>query len=234
MRYALGPLRVAPKEGPGWLFAAGELAMPAGELAKWDIAMLGQRLLKLASYKEMETEVRLKDGSGTGYALGLQTGNLSGHRVLRHGGEVSGFTATNMVFPQDNAAIVVLTNQDAASASGLIARQIATLLLAPKAPDPRKLEQVRDIFRGLQRGKIDRSLFTDNANSYFTPEAVQDFASSLGPLGEPRDFTQTNERSRGGMILRDYKVTFAGRVLSISTFEVPDGKLEQYLVGAGN
>src|SRR6185369_11560410 len=25
MRYGLGPLRVAPKEGPGWLFAAGEL-----------------------------------------------------------------------------------------------------------------------------------------------------------------------------------------------------------------
>src|SRR6185295_19335748 len=25
MRYALGPLRVAPKEGKGWLFAAGEL-----------------------------------------------------------------------------------------------------------------------------------------------------------------------------------------------------------------
>ena len=27
MRYGLGPLRVAPKEGPGWIFAAGELAM---------------------------------------------------------------------------------------------------------------------------------------------------------------------------------------------------------------
>jgi D-alanyl-D-alanine carboxypeptidase len=234
MRYALGPLRIAPKEGPGWLFAAGELAMPAGELAKWDIAMLGQRLLKPASYKEMETEVRLKDGSGTGYALGLQTGNVNGHRVLRHGGEVSGFTATNVVFPEDNIAVVVLTNQDAASASGLIARQIAALLLPPKAPDPVKLEQVRGIFRGLQHGKIDRSQFTDNANAYFTPEAVQDFASSLGPLGEPRDFAQTNERSRGGMILRDYKATFPGRVLAISTFEVPGGKLEQYLVAAGN
>jgi len=33
-RYALGPLREAPKEGKGWLFAAGELAMPARDLAK--------------------------------------------------------------------------------------------------------------------------------------------------------------------------------------------------------
>ena len=28
LRYALGPLRPSPKEGKGWLFAAGELAMP--------------------------------------------------------------------------------------------------------------------------------------------------------------------------------------------------------------
>src|ERR1700722_14778620 len=34
LRYALGPLRVAPKEGFGWLFAAGELAMTAENLAK--------------------------------------------------------------------------------------------------------------------------------------------------------------------------------------------------------
>jgi len=30
-RHALGPLRVAPKEGLGWMFAAGELAMTAHE-----------------------------------------------------------------------------------------------------------------------------------------------------------------------------------------------------------
>src|SRR5262249_55186461 len=74
MRYALGPPRVAPKEGAGWLFAAGELAMPAGELAKWDVAMLGHRLLKPTSQKEMETAVKLKDRQGTGDGLGPQMG----------------------------------------------------------------------------------------------------------------------------------------------------------------
>jgi D-alanyl-D-alanine carboxypeptidase len=235
MRYALGPPRVAPKEGPGWLFAAGELAMPASELAKWDIGMLQQRLLKPASYKEMQTEIKLKDGSGTRYALGLQVGNFAGHRVVSHGGEVSGFTAQNTVFPDDNLAIVVLTNQDAAGASGVIARQIANLLLAPSNPaGEKKLAQARAIFIGLQHGTIDRSLLTDNAKAYFTEQALQDFAASLGHLGEPQDFTQTGEQGRGGMTYRGYRVTFAGRVLAVSTFEMPDGKLEQYLVGAGN
>jgi D-alanyl-D-alanine carboxypeptidase len=235
MRYALGPLRIAPKEGPGWLFAAGELAMPASELAKWDIGMLQQRLLKPALYKEMETEVKLKDGSGTRYALGLSVGNVAGHRNLNHGGEVSGFTAQNAVFPDDNLAVVVLTNQDAAGAAGLTARQIASLLLAPaSSAGSKKLEQDRAILAGLQHGKIDRSLFTDNANAYFTGQALQDFAASLGPLGEPQDFAQTAERGRGGMTFRSYKVTFAKQVLTITIFEMPDGKLEQYIVGAGN
>ena len=235
MRYALGPPRVAPKEGPGWLFAAGELAMPAAELAKWDLGLLAHRLLKPMSQKEMETEVKLKDGRSTGYALGLQIGVMNGHRVVRHGGEVSGFTAQNIVFPDDNVAVVALTNQDANSASSLIARQIAAALLTPPAPgNAAKLAQARKIFAGLQQGKIDRALFTSNANSYFTPQALQDFASSLGPLGEPQDFTATGEQGRGGMTFRGYSVKFPNVTLNIIIYEMPDGKLEQYLVGPGN
>src|SRR5437867_3668114 len=50
LRYALGPLRPAPKEGKGWLFAAGELAMTPQDLAKWDVSIIDQKLMKPASY----------------------------------------------------------------------------------------------------------------------------------------------------------------------------------------
>ncbi|MGA7030574.1 MAG: serine hydrolase domain-containing protein, partial [Candidatus Acidiferrales bacterium] len=108
MRYALGPLRAAPKEGSGWLFAAGELAMPAEDLAKWDISIINQKLLKPASYREFETEVVLANGLGTRYGLGVDVSLQSGHRTLSHSGEVSGFTSENDVFPDDRAAVVVL------------------------------------------------------------------------------------------------------------------------------
>jgi CubicO group peptidase (beta-lactamase class C family) len=235
MRYALGPPRAAPKEGAGWLFAAGELAMPASELAKWDIGMLHQKLLKPATYNEMETEVKLKNGHGSGYALGLQTGNVLGHHAVRHGGEVSGFTAQNIVFVDDDAAVVVLTNQDSNGAAGLIARQIGGVMLTPANPTTeRKLEQAQQIFTDLQHGKIDRSLFTDNANSYFDAEAIHDFAASLGPLGDPQDFIAGNEELRGGMTFRGYQVVFRNKNLEITIYEMPDGKIEQYLVGAAN
>ena len=235
MRYALGPPRTAPREGKGWLFAAGELAMPAADLAKWDIAMMNQRLLKPSSYREMQKDVLLKNGTATGYALGITVRSQAGRRVLDHGGEVSGFTAENAVFPEDHAAVIVLTNQDAVNASGQIAKKIAPLLFTgDTAVVAEKVERARKILEQLQQGKIDRSLFTDNANSYFDQQALQDFATSLGPLGTSQDFQQTSEQGRGGMTNRNYRAKFAEKVLSISTYEMPDGKIEQFLVSVGN
>jgi D-alanyl-D-alanine carboxypeptidase len=233
MRYGLGPLRPAPKEGKGWLFAAGELAMPAEDLAKWDISIIDRKLMKPESYDEFETEVVLKNGLGTRYGLGVDVSLESGHRALSHGGEVSGFTAENMVFPDERVAIAVLTNEDAAGAASEIARSIAPLLLVSDDPQTSaKLEQARKIFEGLQRGTIDRSLFTDNANFYFSDQALKDFANSLGPLGTPQDFTQTRQALRGGMKLRVYRVKFPSKTLQAWTYEMPDGKLEQYQVAA--
>jgi CubicO group peptidase (beta-lactamase class C family) len=235
MRYALGPLRPAPKEGKGWLFAAGELAMPAQDLAKWDISIMDQKLMKPASYREFSTEVLLRNGLGTHYALGVDVNSQSGHRALSHGGEVSGFTAQNIVFPDDRAAVVVLTNQDASSAYSAIAAGITPLLFATTDPaTPAKLEQAKRIFDGLQRGTIDRLLFTDNANSYFSEQALKDFAGGLGPLGRPQSFVQSSQGLRGGMTLRVYVIRFSQKTLRAWTYEMPDGKLEQYQIAAQN
>ncbi|MBZ5567038.1 MAG: beta-lactamase family protein [Acidobacteriia bacterium] len=233
LRYGLGPARVAPAEGAGWMFAAGELAMTAEDLARWDIALIERKIMSPASYQQFETETVLANGLGTQYGLGVFVRSESGHRALTHGGEVSGFTATNTVFPDDRVAVVVLTNQDAANASGTIAKKLATLALQD-ADTARKLEQAQQIFAGLQKGTINRALFTDNANSYFSEQALKDFASSLGPLGAPKEFTQTNQSLRGGMMLRVYQVKFADKALRAWTFEMPDGKLEQYQVAAAD
>ncbi|MFN2601833.1 MAG: serine hydrolase domain-containing protein [Gemmatimonadaceae bacterium] len=231
LRYALGPLRAAPDAGSGWMFAAGELAMSASDLAKWDISMIRRSLLAPRSYSELETEVRLKNGSGTAYGLGVGVAMQGGRLMIEHNGEVSGFTAENMVYPDDSVAIVVLTNQDAAPASGAIARQISSLLFATDdALVQRTTAQARAIFEGLQQGKIDRSLFTSNANAYFSDQALKDFASSLAPLGTPTGFVQTGQQKRGGMTLRVYRASFPNRNLRVWTFELPDGKLEQLQV----
>jgi len=231
LRYALGPLRGAPKEGKGWLFAAGELAMPAQDLARWDIAMLQQSLLQRASYRQMATEIVLRNGLGTEYGLGIEVRKLSGHRALLHAGEVSGFTAENIVLPDDHAAVVVQVNQDSSEAAGDIARQLANLLVADRDElSAAELQRARSIFENLQAGKIDRTEFTANANNYFGDSVVQDFAASLAPLGRPLDFTQAAHSERGGMTYRRYTLRFPGRMVDIWMRVMPDGKIEQYQV----
>jgi CubicO group peptidase (beta-lactamase class C family) len=230
MRYALGPPRAAPKEGNGWLFAAGELAMTARDLARWNVSLLERSLLTPASLREMETDVRLKNGLGTRYGLGVGVTMESGHRALEHGGEVSGFTAENAVFPDDRAAISVLTNQDSADAASAIMRKIAPLLFAKQGSAAASESRARQVFDVLQQGKIDRSLFTADANSYFTDQALRDFAASLGPLGKPEGFKQTSQRDRGGMTFHGFEVKYPKRTLAIWERDMPDGKIEQFQV----
>ena len=228
-RHALGPLRVAPKEGRGWMFAAGELAMTAHDLALWDRSLIAQNLLKPESYQQMFTEVKLKDGKGTHYGLGVEVMDRQGHRSIEHSGEVSGFVSDNEVLVDDGVAVAVLTNQDAVGAASAIARLAAPAVLGTADASPAE-KQALAIFRGLQAGHIDRSLLAPNLNDYFTAEAVADFQASLAPLGEPLSFRQSAEQLRGGMTFRAFQIVYPNQRLSLTTYTYPDGKLEQYLI----
>ena len=231
MRYALGPLVPATPTGKGWIHGAGELAMTASDLAKWDISIIRKSLLASASYNALETTMLLRSGVSTGYGLGVDVDLMNGHRLISHTGEVAGFTAGNYVFPDDSVAVVVLTNQDAAPAADVIGGQIIRTLFATQGTSVRShTDLAQRIFVGLQKGTIDRSLFTEDANAYFSEAALKDFASSLDSLGSPIGFVQISQSDRGGMVERSYRVTFRGTAIRAWTYEMPDGKLEQYQV----
>ena len=228
IRNALGPLRLAPKEGRGWMFAAGELAMTAHDLALWDESLIARTILKPESYKQMFTEVKLKDGKGTKYGLGVEVTERVGRRSIEHSGEVSGFVSDNEVLVDDGVAVAVLTNQDAVNAASIIAQFVAPVILDAHRDAPE--QQALDIYHGLLQGKIDRSLLAPNLNDYFTPETIGDFQQSLSPLGEPLIFHQERESLRGGMTFRVFEIVFPGKRLRLTTYTYPDGKLEQYLI----
>ena len=227
-RHALGPLRLAPKEGAGWMFAAGELAMTAHDLALWDESLIEQSILKPESYKAMFADVKLKNGDATHYGLGVDVRDRDGHRSIEHSGEVSGFVSDNEVLIDDGVAVAVLTNQDAVGAAATIAKLAAPLVAGYPLTAPE--QQALEIYRGLQQGHIDRSLLAPNLSDYFTPQAIADFQTSLAPLGEPLSLRQTHEELRGGMTLRAFDITYPGRRLRLTIYVYPNGKLEQYLV----
>jgi D-alanyl-D-alanine carboxypeptidase len=237
-RYALGPVRQVTPPAPGWLWAAGELSMTAEDLAKWNIARINRSLLPADDWEEQEKSIKLNDGKDSGYGLGVYVRGGT-RRAITHGGESVGFLSANNVYPGDRAAVVVLTNSWSGGAYNRIARDVAKIVLPPPAQDAdgkMQAERARLVFDQLRAGKLDRSLLTDNANYYFTPQAIADFGSSLAPLGEPKSFEPAgNPVLRGGFVIQAYTIKYPARTLNLSTFYEPGakGRIEQFLVSPG-
>jgi CubicO group peptidase (beta-lactamase class C family) len=238
MRNALGPLRPAILEAPGWYFGDGDLAMPVASLLTWDITLMNRSVLAAKSYDDFFADVQLKDGKPTGYGLGVDVRVRNGHREIEHSGEVGGFVAENVVLPDDRIAIAVLTNQEASSAASQIARAIAPMLLPSLATaagdDSSAGAHAKSILQGLMLGRIDRSLFTDDCNFYFSQQALDDFKSSLAPLGQITSVTERSKELRGGMTFRAFTVKFGAgekeKTVTLTTYTQADGKLEQFLI----
>jgi len=106
------------------VFAAGAMASTVGDLAKWNAALDGERLLKAASKEQMWTPTKLNDGTLKKYGFGWNVGESEGHKNIGHGGSTSGFSASLQRFPDDRLTVIILTNTDQEIATPL-ARQIA-------------------------------------------------------------------------------------------------------------
>ena len=239
-RYALGPVRAEKPAAPGWLYAAGELAMTAKDLAKWDVARMNRTVLPDDDWLAQETAIILKNGKDTGYGLGVDVGTTdSGHAYVEHSGEAVGFLSENIVFPQDKAAVVVFVNSDFSNAYGAIAQGIEKIVFPKIAGasdadvEKAKTAEARKVYDQLVHGTLDRSLMTEDANYYFTEEALKDYQQSLSALGEPVSFEpRGGPKLRGGFVHRSYIVTYPDRKLSVSTYAEPgeNGRYEQFLV----
>jgi CubicO group peptidase (beta-lactamase class C family) len=227
-RYALGPVRIEEQAAPGWLYAAGGLAMTASDLAKWDISVIDQSVMKPASYAEQQREVILTSGAGTNYGLGVDVATVKGHRRISHGGEAVGYLSENRIYPDDKAAIVVLDNADFGDAHTAIAEAIEKILFAESGDTSRALS----IYRALRQGKVDRAAFTSNGNFYLTAQALADYAKSLAPLGEPKSIVRNSTALRGGLTAERYTLDLGARKMTIILRAEPGdkGRIEQFSV----
>jgi CubicO group peptidase (beta-lactamase class C family) len=230
-RFALGPPRPVAREGAGWYFAAGELSMTPSDLAKWDMALLQKKILSEKSYAELVKEVKLKDGGATHYALGLSLGEQMGTPVLSHGGEVSGFLASNTVFPLKKAAVIVLSNEDGLGLVTAVSRMVSSTLLDSDENTALKQNRlITQVLEDLQRGEIQKELFTADALAYFSDTARGDYKASLSPMGKLVLLSRRSEQLRGGMTHLSYSARFERTSVALNIYLLPNGKIEQFLV----
>jgi D-alanyl-D-alanine carboxypeptidase len=103
---------------------AGAMRSTASDLARWNAALFGGKVLKPDSLAAMTTPGKLNDGRTSGqaitaqypsitgreYGYGVELGSLEGHRKVDHDGDLPGFNAQLTQFPDDHVTVVVLAN----------------------------------------------------------------------------------------------------------------------------
>jgi CubicO group peptidase (beta-lactamase class C family) len=126
--------------------ADGSLYVNLLDMAKWDAALNGKKLLKRESLQTMWTPVLLADGkpNPVGYGFGWLTKELRpGHRLVEHSGAWQGFTSHIARYLDDELTVVVLANLSAESKvnsgsqvnPGRIAHGVAKIVLERASAD---------------------------------------------------------------------------------------------------
>jgi D-alanyl-D-alanine carboxypeptidase len=105
------------------------------DLAKWDAALNGNTLLSQASLDEIWTPVTLNDGKQHPYGYGWELSPIAGHRVVRHGGTLTGFRSSYLRLVDDKVSIIVLAN-GATAQPGVMAIEVARHYVPELAPEP--------------------------------------------------------------------------------------------------
>lgn len=89
---------------------SGGLLSSVLDLAQWDAALYGERILTQASLKQMWTPTRLGDGTTRNYGFGWDIEEQQGHRRIGHSGGVPGFEVHIARFVDDKLTVIILTN----------------------------------------------------------------------------------------------------------------------------
>ena len=110
--------------GGGWLSSAEDMA-------RFEVAILGDKLIHRATRDVMWTPQKTADGSKNDYALGWGTGKELGVGDVGHGGGQQGTSTFIMLVPERRAGVVVLTNMDGVDASSLATELMKIVLGAP-------------------------------------------------------------------------------------------------------
>jgi serine beta-lactamase-like protein LACTB len=115
--------------GGGWISSAEDMA-------RFEVAILGDKLIHRPTRDVMLTPLKTSNGSANGYALGWGTSSQDGVRYVGHSGGQQGTTTDIQLIPDQRIGVVVLTNMEDLNPNEL-SREILKILLGT----PGKSEQ---------------------------------------------------------------------------------------------
>lgn len=123
---------------------AGAMRSSANDLALWNAALFGGKVLKPTSFQAMIAPGKLNNGQTSGaamaktaggvmrgeYGLALAIDDVEGHQKISHGGGINGFNSSLSEFPKDRITVAVIANTIGKDVgAGNIAKRIERIAL---------------------------------------------------------------------------------------------------------
>jgi D-alanyl-D-alanine carboxypeptidase len=223
----------------GWALGAGAIVSTATDLARWDFALLGGKIIGKDDVRLMMTPAALPAfNANSHYAFGWVIDRHDNEARVWHNGGTFGFTATNELYPDLGQGIIVLVNTTAANADNLAMTEFDRLhpalaqsqSVAAAGEDPAVTARAKMLFAQFATGNVDRSQLTPQMNQAMTPSVLETAKTQFTALGSPTKWVYRGSQAAGGQTTYAYRVSFAtGVSLNVyMTVETQGGKIGGY------
>jgi CubicO group peptidase (beta-lactamase class C family) len=181
------------------------------DLVKWEENLTDGKVGGPAVIEAMHTRGILNDGDTLSYAFGLGIGEYRGLRTVGHSGGDAGFRSYVVRYPDEDVAVVVLSNLGDFSPSSM-ARRVADVYLAERLEDEEP-EPASEPESERPAVEVDSAIYDDYAGDYqIGPEVVTVFRDgdrlwAQGPNGPRLELVPESE-TRFFVPAQDVYVTF--------------------------
>lgn len=133
-----GTLVAAPYIHPSQMLAGG-ICSNAGDIARWNRALHGGKVLSAASYAAMTTPRGAAARANVPYGLGLYVRPTpGGGTVIVHDGSTPGYSGENVWYPAERLSVTMLTNTTGRLGADLNLTEAIGRIALGRAPVPAK------------------------------------------------------------------------------------------------
>jgi CubicO group peptidase (beta-lactamase class C family) len=213
------------------LFSAGAIISTVSDLAKWDIALRDETLLKTSSKNEMWKPFTLTSGKENPYGFGWNIGEFRGQKLISHGGQTAGFAANNSLYKDADLSVIVLTNLGTQGAGSAIARGIAKnyipsislkSLKSETESDAKISKLIATALEEVLQNKLNPELLSENLIKTLSTERAKAENTRIASFGKIKKIDFVGEETSDGKKIYRYKAETSGRIF-LWRFVVNDG-----------